>query len=530
MSEESRQLDVHALLNSTLFDHEVERLQLVETHISWVVLTGPFAYKIKKALNLGFLDFSTLARRRFFCEEEIRLNGRLAPEIYLDVVPIYGRWDAPRLAGPGTAIEYAVKMRQFPQEDLLNRLVAQGHLRAAHIDAIASRVADFHLGIPSAPAGRPFGSPEQVRAPVDENFREILARVDDVETRRRLEALRRWGDEYFARLSTTISHRKSHGFIRECHGDMHLGNMALLDGQVTLFDGIEFNDDLRWIDVMSEVAFLTSDLEYWGRPGYARRFLNDYLESTGDFAGLALLRYYQAYRAMVRAKVIRIRLSQPDLPVEERTGDEQEFQHHLGQAEGYTHPSRPVLVLMRGVSGCGKTAISHVCLERTDIIRIRSDVERKRLFGLRTTDRTEANVGNGIYTREATVRTYQRLRELAKNILDAGYGVIVDATFLGRDQRQPFVGVASERDVSCVILDVHADDTTLRERVKKRLAAGADASEAGIAVLEQQLRVYQPLEADEQRLAIPIDSGQEIDYGGLLGELRRRSEGVGRRA
>ncbi len=527
MPEESRQLDVHALLDPTRYDHAVEQLQLVETHISWVLLTGPYAYKIKKALNLGFLDFSTLARRRFFCEEEIRLNGRLAPEIYLDVVPIYGSRDAPRLVGPGTAIEYAVRMRQFPQEDLLNRLVAQDKLRAEHIDAIASRVADFHLGIPSAAGSSPFGSPAQVRAPVDENFRQILARIDDVETRERLEALHRWSDESFARLADTMIRRKSHGFIRECHGDMHLGNMALLDGQVTLFDGIEFNDDLRWIDVMSEVAFLTGDLEYWRRPDYARRFLNDYLESTGDFAGLALLRYYQAYRAMVRAKVIRIRLSQPDLPVEERSGDEREFQHHLAQAEGYKHPSRPIMVLMRGVSGSGKTVISQICLERADTIRIRSDVERKRLFGLRTTDRTGTGVGDGIYTGEASARTYERLRALAGTILDADHGVIVDATFLRRDQRQPFVDLASERNVACVILDVHADDTTLRERVKKRVATGTDASEAGVEVLEQQLQVYQPLDADEERLAIRIDSGKDIDYQSLLEQLRQRSEGGG---
>ena len=172
----------------------------------------------------------------------------------------------------------------------------------------------------------------------------------------------------------------------------------------------------------------------------------------------------------------------------------------------------------------------NLCLERTDSVRIRSDVERKRLFGLRATDRTGAAVGDSVYTRETTARTYQRLQELARNILDAGYGVIVDATFLERDQRQPFVDLASERNLSCVILDVHADDTTLRERVKKRLATGADASEAGIAVLEQQLRVYQPLEADEERLAIPIDSRKEIDYDGLLGELRRRAEVVGRRS
>ncbi len=311
MSETSRQLDIHALLDPALYDHDVEQLHLVETHISWVVLTGPYAYKIKKALNLGFLDFSTLEQRRFFCQEEIRLNGRLAPEIYLAAIPIHGTPGAPRLAGPGSIIEYAVKMRQFPQEDLLDRLVEKGELSAGHIDTIATLVARFHLQIPAAPPDSPFGQPDRVRAPVDENVRQTLARVDDVETRRRLEALGLWNDESFARLAAAMQQRKADGYIRECHGDMHLGNMALHDGEVTIFDGIEFNDNLRWIDLMSEVAFLTSDLEYWNRPDYGWRLLNRHLEITGDYGGLALLRYYQAYRAMVRAKVVCIRLSQP---------------------------------------------------------------------------------------------------------------------------------------------------------------------------------------------------------------------------
>ncbi len=522
VSERSRQLDVHALLGPAAYPHQVGKLELLETHISWVVLTGPFAYKIKKGLNLGFLDFSTLAKRRFFCEEEIRLNGRLAPEIYLAAVPIRGTHDCPRLSGSGPVIEYAVKMRQFPQRDLLDRLVDRNQLRNEHVDAMASLVARFHERIPPAQPQTTFGRPAQVHAPVDDNVRQTRSRVDDARVRKRLDALRHWSDAAFKRLSDHMQKRRSEGFIRECHGDMHLGNMALLHGRILIFDGIEFNDNLRWIDVMSEVAFLTSDLEYRARPDYAWRFLNGYLESTGDYAGLALLRYYQAYRAMVRAKVSCIRLHQPELTDTDRAEGEKEFQRHLTQAEGYTRPARPFLVLMRGLSGSGKTVVSQRLLERAGAVRLRSDVERKRLFGLTPGDRAEAGVGRGIYTPEASERTYHRLLTLACAVLRAGHPVIVDATFLRREQRDPFAALAGDLAVPCLVLELHAEPAVLRERVQKRLAAGTGASEAGVEVLEHQLRSRQPLDADEEHLAIRIPSDREIDFESLLRQLKDR--------
>ncbi len=514
------QLDVLALLNPALYDHEVGKIQLVETHISWVLLTGPYAYKIKKALDLHFLDFSTLEKRRFYCHEELRLNRRLAPHIYLDVIPITGSHDSPRMGGSGTAIEYAVKMRQFSQQVLLDRLVAEGKLPVEQLDAITARVAEFHRGIPPAPPESPFGRPERARIPVDENFRQILPLVTDRLTRKRLEAVKRWADDRFETLTEAMAERKSQGYIRECHGDMHLGNMALVDGEIVIFDGIEFNDNLRWIDVMSEVAFLSSDLEHRGRPDYEWRFLNGYLESTGDYAGLRLLRYYQAYRAMVRAKVTCIRLSQADLPAAEQPVVEQEFQRYLSQAERYTHPGRAMLVLMRGVSGSGKTAISQGMLERMGAIRVRSDVERKRLFSMAAQDRSQSMVTGGIYTAEATAKTYQRLRNLTKAGLEAGLPVIVDATFLQRAQRDPFGELAAKLGVPCHIVDTQAEEAILRQRVQARLTKGTDASEAGIAVLEHQLQNHRALDEDEQPFTVAIDSGKPVDVDAIVSRLR----------
>jgi len=515
---ETEQLDIEALLDPGVYPHEVGAIQLVETHISWVILTGPYAYKVKKALDLGFLDFSTLAKRKFFCEEEIRLNGRLAPHIYLDVVAITDSQKAPRLAGEGPVIEYAVRMRQFPQDGLLDRFIARDALRPAHIDGMTAIVAQFHETVPGTAADTPFGTPEAALEPAVENFRQVLPRERDPAIRARLHRLQTWSEQTNQRLSDVILRRKVGGRVRECHGDMHLGNMALVDGEILIFDGIEFNENLRWIDVMSEVAFLTSDLEHRGRPDYGWRFLNGYLEATGDYPGLAVLRYYQAYRAMVRAKVARIRLAQDDLSDAERMATEADFERYLSQAEGYTRVPAPRLILMRGVSGSGKTVISQRLLEHLGAVRLRSDVERKRLFHLAARARSGSTVAGGIYTPEETRKTYQRLRELAAGVLEAGYPVIVDATFLRRAQRDPFRALAEECRLPFAILDVRAKESVLRRRVADRMAVGRDASEAGMAVLKDQLRDYGPLEPDEAPYGIPVDGGGETD----VGELARR--------
>ena len=340
-------LNVQRLLEPGFYPHPVRGLRLVETHISWVFLTGDYAYKVKKPLDLGFLDFSTLEKRAHCCREELRLNRRLAPSLYLDVVALTGTPEAPVLGGPGEPVEYAVKMRQFDEAGLLDRLIAGGELPPERIDRIARIAADFHARAERAPAESDFGTPERAHHPVAENFVQTLALVSGPDVVVRLEGLQAASEEAYRRLAPRMAARRRDGFVRECHGDMHLGNMALVDGDVAIFDGIEFNANLRWIDVMSEVAFLCMDLEQRGRPDYAWRFLNAYLERTGDYAGLSLLHYYQAYRAMVRAKVTAIRLAQPGLSAGDRAAAEASFLGYLSLAEGYAAAGRPFLAITR---------------------------------------------------------------------------------------------------------------------------------------------------------------------------------------
>ncbi len=512
---------IAALHEVQRYDHPVERVTLVETHISWVLLTGRYAYKIKKPVDLGFLDFSTLDKRHRFCEEELRLNRRLAPELYLAVVPIAGTPDNPQLGGAGAPIEYAVKMLQFPQEAQLDRVLARGELKPEHIDDLAARLADFHRHAAVAGPDSPFGTPERVWHPVNENFEQIRARIGETE-RPPLERLARWSRTAFEQLKDVFAARRRGGFVRECHGDAHLANMVLRDGRVVPFDCLEFNDNLRWIDVINEVAFTVMDLADRGQPAYAHRYLNGYLEHTGDYEGLMLLRFYQVYRALVRAKVAAIRLRQPGLSDADRGQIGENYRGYIELAGRYTRPTRPVLMIAHGLSGTGKTTLTQALVERLGAVRLRSDVERKRLHGLAATARSGSALNTGLYTAEAGARTYDRLADLARAIIDAGHTAILDATFLRRAQRDRLRALAQELRAPFLILAFEASASTLRERVTIREQAGVDASEAGLAVLEHQLASAEPLADEERAQALVIDTDRLPTAGELSERVLRR--------
>lgn len=510
---------IESLQDRRLYDHPVESFELLETHISWVLLTGPFAYKIKKPVSLGFLDYSTLAKRHHCCLEELRLNRRYAPEIYKDVVTISGEVTAPLLNGPGTPIEYAVRMVQFPQDSLLSQQLSAGTLTPAHIDRLSETVAAFHGAIDPAPEETPYGSPAAVFHFIAENFSHVRSLTEDRDLLESLDRLEAWNNERFSALREAIEERRRGGHVRECHGDLHLNNIVLIDNRPTPFDGIEFNADLRFIDTISEIAFLTMDLEDRGRKDYAVRFLNAYLWNSGDYEGLRLLRFYQCYRAMVRAKVAAIRLAQHDLAQaeHERLGDE--LLGYVRLATAYTASPPVFLAITHGLSGSGKSTVAHALAEASGAIQLRSDVERKRLYGLPPLADSASAVEGGIYTREAGERTYARLDELAQGLLADGFSVIVDAAFLRQAQRRQFMDVAKKMGCPFLIVDTVASLPVLRQRVAERHAAGTDASEAGLAVLAHQIETQEPLDRHEKEFAIVTDTTGPIDLSPILARL-----------
>lgn len=479
--------------------------RVIETHISTVLLVGEYAYKIKKPLDLGFLDFSTLARRREFCEEEIRLNRRLAPDIYLEVVPFSGTPEAPQPFGKGEAIEYAVRMRRFSQDGLLSEHLEQ--VTPTLVDRLAERLAAFHAAIKAADGATDFGSPDRVRSPMRENFTQIRALIQDQVVLRQLDQLADWTERQATELEPLLHERKIGGFIRECHGDLHLGNIALEDGELLIFDGIEFNPGLRWIDVISELAFLLMDLDEKGLETLTQRLLNHYLELSGDYTGLPLLRFYQVYRAMVRAKVTAIRLSQGDVAATERTRLEAELGRYLSLAMRYTEPRPGGLIITHGLSGSGKSTGAQACTEQLPAVRIRADVERRRLAGIGTSAASGSALNEGIYTKDFSMRAYERLSQLAGSVVKAGQVAIVDATFLRREDRERFRLQAAALGVPFLILDFRLPEALLRQRIQRRQQQGGDPSEATLAVLEQQLATADPLSVRELKSVVAVESG-----------------------
>lgn len=502
------------------FTHPVETFELIETHISYVLLTGIYAYKFKKPVDLGFLDFSTLEKRRFFCHEELRLNKRLAASVYDAVVTITGSVDDPHIDGTGPVIDFAVRMRQFPPADRLDRVCERGELTATHIDQLADDLAVFHCQTPVADHNSIHGTAATISARVEQNFEQIAQHSDVPSSEHILKALKAWVKIKQTELQEDMAIRHSEGWIRECHGDLHLANCALIDGQVVIFDALEFAEDLRWIDPLSEIAFLYMDLDQRGQKHLARRFLNRYLENANDYQSLNLLPYYLVYRAMVRAKVAAIESHQHRSDATRRNQANAQLSDYLDRAMSYSYaPEPPLLILLHGLSGSGKSRLARKLVETLGAICIRSDVERKRLLGIDPLASTRSGLADGAYSAETTEKVYQRLFAMTYPVLDAGFPVLIDATFLHQSQRIPFQRLAQVISSPFIILSLQAPDIILRNRIITRNQHEQDASEATLAVLDHQLEKAEPLTAEEAKHAIIIDSTKDIDLEKLTQTL-----------
>lgn len=478
-----------------------DKARVIATHISSVILIGSEAYKLKKPVDFGFLDFSSLEKRRLACEGEVRLNSRLAPDIYIDAVPITGTLAHPRLGGDGEPIEYAVHMRQFPADALLGNHLDL--LSAQRIDDIARQVARFQGGIDRAAEDGEFGQPAAVLFPMTQNFEQLRERVSDPKDLTRLDTLEQWTLARYEALTPLLQRRLTEGYIGEGHGDMHLGNIAQDGERLIIFDGIEFNPNLRWIDTVNEIAFLMMDLDRVGHSDLARRFLNSWLMETGDFEGLHLLRFYQVYRAMVRAKIAAIRLGQ-ELDDSERQAVTTAYREYLALAETYLADPEPALIITYGPSGSGKSVASALLVESVPAIQVRSDVERKRLAGLGALANSGSELDQGIYTAAMSEQTYSRLLNVCRIVIEAGFSAIADATFLRAEQRTPFRRLADELGVPFRILAPTATPEELERRVVARQASGGDAAEADVEVLKRQLASMDPLTTAEAARIMPL--------------------------
>ncbi len=501
---------VRQLCRPEAFAHATGEFSVRETHISWVILCGDYAYKLKKPVDFGFLDFTRLEQRKHYCEEELRLNRRFSPELYLAVVPVTASDAGPVMGGAGEVIDYAVQMRRFDEAQLLDTIAARGDLDRALLRSIARELARLHAQLPRCfpdPAGSAAGTPAVLEAALEENFAHIADYPLLAPEARHLETITQRTRAQYRQLLPVMQQRIRDGWVIDGHGDDHLGNMAIIDGAVRLFDCIEFNAGFRVIDSIAELALLDMDLNARGHPAESYRLLTYYQEYRDDYAGLELLDLYASYYALVRCKVNLLQ-QPPDHPDLASTEAYREARRYLDMAHRYCQPRRRFLAITHGLSGSGKSTVAGKLVEASGAVRIRSDVERKRLFGLRPEDSSTQAEKAELYSAQMTTRTFERLRQLASVILDAGFAVIVDATFLQRQPRDDFRHLARGLGVPFAVLGCVASEEVLRRRLRAR---DADASEADVAVMERQQENSEALSGAELDCVVEVDSGWDAD-------------------
>jgi aminoglycoside phosphotransferase family enzyme/predicted kinase len=506
------------MLDPAVYPHPVTHFIERETPISWVILTGQYAYKIKKPVRLEFIDASNLAARRDMCEGELVLNRRLAPELYLEVVAITRERGLLRVGGSGAAVEYAVKMREFEESAVLASLLEQGAVSTPEVTDLARRLAAFHAHLPVARAEGRFPGTEHLQTAVLGNLATLLSHLNELDGLAEMGPLIDWTHDALHELLPVLRRREQLGFVRDCHGDLHARNIVRWNAKLIPFDCLDFSRELRSIDVMNDVAFLFMDLAGHDRMDLAMAFLNRYLEATGDYDGLRPLAFYAVYRALVRAMVDSIDGGASQAA---RQAIHRKMCGRIATAARFARRAAPRLCLMHGPSGSGKSWLSERLAPPLEAVRIRSDIERKRLAGLAADTRTASAVERGIYGLESTHGTYARLLECAGASLEAGFTTIVDATFLRMEDRRPFEDFADAHRIPLVIVSCEADRALLAPRIKARQLAQNDSSEADLNVLEWQLGHEDPLDAREKARAVSVRTDTDNPAADALDALRR---------
>lgn len=496
---------LHALQDPASYDEPTGSVRLLQTHVSYLFITDRHVYKIKKPVDFGFLNFTTLDRRRFYCEEEVRLNRRLCPDIYLGVVDLRESPGGVSFRGEGRVVDYAVKMKRLPAERMLDRLLEEGAVGAEEMRSIARTIGEFHLRAERSRDIDAYGSLEIIRRNWEENFRQVADFVPETLSGRDMELIRGWVEGFMEEHRALFEGRVAGGFVRDCDGDIH-GENICLDDRVYIFDCIEFNPRFRYGDTAADIAFLLMDVEYRGRPDLAEVLLEEYRRVTGDEGMAGVLDFYLVYRAFVRGKVESFRLRDPQIGAEEKTRAAGRARRHFQLARGYIlrRTLKPALAIFSGLMGAGKSTLARELSFQLGLELVVSDVLRKQLAGLPPTARRHDGYNQGLYSAASTRATYDEMYRMAAAALGAGRGVVIDASFSRRADRIRFAGLAREWGAAFAVFHAVCPEGEARRRLKSRDEDPFEPSDGRWELLDLQRRDFEPF-------APPDDAGEEID-------------------
>ncbi|MBI5285214.1 MAG: AAA family ATPase [Chloroflexi bacterium] len=503
---------IRGLLAPSAYDHAVGRVELIQTHISYVLLAGDFAYKVKKPLDLHFLNYSTLERRRLMCEEEVRLNRRLCAEAYVGVSSIVRDGDAYRIGAPGEAVEYAVKMHRMLRERMLPELLARGEASEAHVRALARRIAAFHRDAATDERIAGFGSVETLQSIWEENFEQTASHVGDTITAAQRDGIRAYVERFLRDNAALIDERARAGRIRDCHGDLRSDAVVIHeDGSICVMDCIEFSDRIRCSDVASDIGFLAMDFEFRGRPDLADELLAAYLGDAPDETLPLVLDFYRCHRAYVRGKVDGMQLDEPEVPEEQRRAARARAQAYFSLAHRYATARHPqTLVMMIGLAGSGKSYVANAIACRMGAAVVTSDVVRREMADERAVSSPGAPYGSGAYSIESRARVYDEMHRRAVQHLAQGRSVVLDATHISRGDRLAARRLAQDAGARLLAVHVVADETTVRARLDERTAAGDAVSDARWNVYLSQRERFEPPDELSEADLVRIDSGRPL--------------------
>jgi uncharacterized protein len=485
------------------YRHKPTGVSALQTHISWVFIASPFVFKVKKPVNLGFLDFTTLEKRHYFCQREIELNRRLCPEIYLDVVPIYETDSGFSFEPRGDVVEYAVKMKELPHGWFLNELLEKNRVGEKEINRVISTLHRFYQAETPTPEIEQWGTPEKLKISTDENFTQVDPFIGKTISTAAFEAIRHYTNQFFELNKNLFYERIQQHRVLDCHGDLRLDHVHLTPEATTIFDCIEFNDRFRFIDIANDLAFLAMDFDFKGRSDLGNLFLRNAARELGDAGMLKIANLYKCYRAFVRGKVESIQATEKETTnLEEH---QKQATHYFRFALGYAIAgAEPLILVVMGRVGTGKSTIAKRLAGELDWPVFSSDQTRKALAGVPLTQRTPSELRPKVYSARMTQKTYRRLledgftaiacrsRERLPRLSQSHNGVILDATFSTRALRKFLRDECEKANVPIQFVELEVDPNEIKNRLKLRDEKTAETSDARLEDFEKLNAEYQP--------------------------------------